>query len=47
MPVRLVFKERERRELVFPKIDKRKGKGKKNQRIRPYRVDRPKEEDGD
>ena len=34
MPVRLVFKERERRELVFPKIDKRKGKGKKNQRIR-------------
>ena len=47
MPVRLIFKERERRELVFPKIDKRKGKGKKNQRIRPYRVDRPKEEDGD
>ncbi len=39
LPVRLIFKERERRELVFPKVDRRK-KGRK-QRIRPYRVDRP------
>ena len=42
LPVRLIFKERERRELVFPKIDRRK---KGRQRIRPYRVDRP--DDGD
>ena len=43
LPVRLEFKERKRRELVFPKVDKRKGK--KNQRIRPYRVDRPEEDE--
>lgn len=40
MPVRLIFKERKRRELVFTKT-----KGGKKIRIRPYRVD--KDDDGD
>ena len=35
MPVRLLFKERKRRELVFTKV-----KGGKKIRIKPYRVDR-------
>jgi len=40
MPVRLFFKERKRRELVFTKV-----KGGKKVKIRPYRVDR--DDDGD
>ena len=41
MPVRLILKERKRRELVFTKT-----KNGRKVRIRPYRVDRE-EENGD
>ncbi len=52
LPIRIVFRERERRELVFPKvkttgknIGKNPKKKSKNYRPKPYRVDKEKDKD--